>query len=120
MQFAEAGYHTIAIDYYTRELGREPRPVENGMAAMQSMDMANVDTDAKAAVAWLRALPGVDIDAVFAVGFCLGTDLRQEIEARAQGDVERIVDAVTAALEQRFGAGPIDTTMRAQFISAAG
>ena len=55
-----------------------------------------------------------------AVGFCLGTDLRQEIEARAQGDVERIVDAVTAALEQRFGAGPIDTTMRAQFISAAG
>jgi carboxymethylenebutenolidase len=75
VQFAEAGYHAIAIDYYTRELGREPRPVENGMAAMQSMDMANVDTDAKAAVAWLRGLPGVDIDAVFAVGFCLGGTL---------------------------------------------
>ena len=55
-----------------------------------------------------------------AMGYCLGTGLREEIEARAPGDVERIVDAVTAALEQRFGAGPIDTTMRAQFISAAG
>lgn len=55
-----------------------------------------------------------------AVGYCLGTDLRQEIEARALNETDRVVDAAAAALEKRFGPDPIDTTMRAHFISAAG
>jgi ubiquinone/menaquinone biosynthesis C-methylase UbiE len=55
-----------------------------------------------------------------AVGYCLGTPLRQEIEARAAGDSESVVAAVAAALKRRFGAGPIDATMRAHVISAAG
>jgi SAM-dependent methyltransferase len=55
-----------------------------------------------------------------ATGYCRGTPLRMEIEARAPGDTERVTRAATAALERRFGAGPIATTMRAHVVSAAG
>jgi SAM-dependent methyltransferase len=55
-----------------------------------------------------------------AIGYCLGTDLRLEIEGRAAYGAARVVNTVAAALEQQFGAGPIDSTMRAHFVSAAG
>jgi SAM-dependent methyltransferase len=55
-----------------------------------------------------------------AVGYCLGTPLRHEIEARMAGDCERTVEAVAAALKRRFGAGSIETPMRAHVISASG
>jgi len=54
------------------------------------------------------------------LGYCLGTRLRAEIEARAPGEAEPVVKAATAALERRFGSGPIETSMRAHIISAAG
>lgn len=53
-------------------------------------------------------------------GYCLGTPLRTEIEARASGGIEDVVASVAAALKRRFGGGSIDTTMRAHVISAAG
>jgi SAM-dependent methyltransferase len=55
-----------------------------------------------------------------ALGYCLGTTLRAEIEARAPGETEPAVRAATAALQRRFGSGPIETSMRAHIISAAG
>lgn len=55
-----------------------------------------------------------------AIGYCLGTQLRDEIEARAPCGVQRVVEGVTAALESRFGTGLIETTMRSHFVSAAG
>ena len=55
-----------------------------------------------------------------AMGFCLGTPLRREIEARVAGDREAVVAGVALALKRRFGAGPIDSTMRAHVIAAAG
>lgn len=55
-----------------------------------------------------------------AIGYCLGTPLRSEIEARGVTDVEPVLRAVTLALEQEFGTGPIEATMRAHIISAAG
>ncbi len=55
-----------------------------------------------------------------ATGYCLGTPLRAEIEARANGDTASVVEAVAAALKRRFGSGPIEATMRAHVISAAG
>lgn len=42
-----------------------------------------------------------------AMGLCLGTPLRGELEARRPGDLDGVVDAVTAALAQAFGEGPI-------------
>jgi ubiquinone/menaquinone biosynthesis C-methylase UbiE len=55
-----------------------------------------------------------------AMGYCLGTLLRSEIEARAPGETERVVQIVAAALERRFGPGPVATTMRAHMVSASG
>ncbi len=57
---------------------------------------------------------------VAAKGYCLGTPLRQAIEARVDGDCDGVIESVAAALKRRFGAGPIDSTMRAHVISAAG
>jgi SAM-dependent methyltransferase len=53
-----------------------------------------------------------------AMGYCLGTPLRLEIEAR--GDAEIVTQAAAEALERRFGTGPIATTMRAHVVSASG
>ncbi len=51
-----------------------------------------------------------------AIGYCLGTRLRDEIESR----FPLVIDTVTRALEQRFGTGRIVSTMRAHIVTAAG
>jgi len=43
----------------------------------------------------------------FATGMCTGSPLRTELEARAPGGLEAIVDQVAAALTRRFGPGPV-------------
>jgi ubiquinone/menaquinone biosynthesis C-methylase UbiE len=55
-----------------------------------------------------------------AAGYCLGTPLRMELEARTGGDIEPILQAVTQALQKRFGPGAINAPMRGHIISAAG
>jgi SAM-dependent methyltransferase len=55
-----------------------------------------------------------------AIGYCLGTPLRQEIEARAPGEAELVTEAAAAALRKRFGTGPIEASMRAHIVSASG
>jgi ubiquinone/menaquinone biosynthesis C-methylase UbiE len=55
-----------------------------------------------------------------AAGYCLGTPLRAEIEARAPGETASVTQATAAALERRFGTGPIEAGMRAHIISASG
>jgi SAM-dependent methyltransferase len=55
-----------------------------------------------------------------AVGYCLGTPLRLEIEYRAPGEAELVTRAAVAALERRFGTGPIVTNMRAHIVAASG
>jgi SAM-dependent methyltransferase len=55
-----------------------------------------------------------------AMGYCLGTPLRLEIAARVPGEADIVIRAATAALERRFGTGPIATTMRAHVVSASG
>ena len=55
-----------------------------------------------------------------ATGYCLGTPLRSELEARTSGNIEPVLEAAAMALRTRFGSGAITTTMRAHIISAAG
>jgi SAM-dependent methyltransferase len=55
-----------------------------------------------------------------ATGYCLGTPLRSDLEARASGNIEPVLEAAAMALRKRFGPGAITTTMRAHTISAAG
>lgn len=50
-----------------------------------------------------------------AVGYCHGSPLRAEIEAR--GALEHATDAAEKAIEKRFGPGPIDTKIQAHVVS---
>jgi ubiquinone/menaquinone biosynthesis C-methylase UbiE len=49
-------------------------------------------------------------------GYCRGTPLRGEIEAR--GDLDAATQSVTSALERRFGTGPVVGQMAALVVSA--
>jgi len=69
-RFAEAGFHTLVLDYYGRSAGAGPRGDSfDGLAHLPLLEPAHVETDAAAALAVIREQnPGP----VFSVGFCLG------------------------------------------------
>jgi SAM-dependent methyltransferase len=51
-----------------------------------------------------------------AVGYCQGSPLRAEIEAR--GSLEQATDAAAKEVARRFGSGPIDTKIQAIVVTA--
>ena len=53
-----------------------------------------------------------------AIGFCQGTPLRSEIEARDPGRLDEITDAAAHAIATRFGDGMIEGRMQAHVIVA--
>ena len=53
-----------------------------------------------------------------AVGFCQGTPLRAEIEARAPGRLGGVTDEAARAITAHFGDGPVDSGMQAHVIVA--
>jgi SAM-dependent methyltransferase len=54
-----------------------------------------------------------------AIGFCQGSPLRNEIEARSPGGLEAVTDAVAETIASHLGAGAITGKMRAHVITAA-
>jgi len=52
-----------------------------------------------------------------AIAFCLGTPLRDEIASRAPGGLEGVVDVVTTALVERFGAGSVEGKIQAHIVT---
>jgi SAM-dependent methyltransferase len=57
-----------------------------------------------------------DSAADLARGYCLGSPVRADIEAR--GDLEQTTEAVAGAMEARFGTGPVSGRMVAHVIEA--
>jgi ubiquinone/menaquinone biosynthesis C-methylase UbiE len=55
-----------------------------------------------------------------AMGYCQGTPLRAEIEARGPGRLTEVTDAAARAIAARFGEGPVTGRIRAHVISASG
>jgi ubiquinone/menaquinone biosynthesis C-methylase UbiE len=53
-----------------------------------------------------------------ALGFCQGSPMRAEIEARDPGGLQRVTDAAAAAVAARFGQGPIDGKIQAYVFTA--
>lgn len=53
-----------------------------------------------------------------ASGFCTGSPLRSEIEARDPARLDAAVDCATAAIEAAFGPAPLDATMAANVVTA--
>ena len=51
-------------------------------------------------------------------GFALGSPLRMEIEQRAADRLEEVAEAASRAVADRFGAGPLDSTMAALVVTA--
>lgn len=71
LRFAEAGFHTVAIDYFGRTAGIGGRDEDFAFREhVEQTVAAKVAEDVGAAVAWLRQQPGVA--SVFTVGFCFG------------------------------------------------
>jgi carboxymethylenebutenolidase len=72
-RFAEAGFRTIAIDYYGRTSGLGLRDESfDWKPPFQKLTPDEVAHDARAAVERLRSEPGGSKLAVFTVGFCFG------------------------------------------------
>ena len=72
-RFAEAAIEAIAIDYFGRTAGLEPRDDSfDHMAHVAQTDPATISMDVASAVAYLRSMPGHDHRAIFTVGFCFG------------------------------------------------
>lgn len=71
-RFAEAGHHAVAIDYFGRTAGTTARADDFASADhVARMEVADVDRDVAAAVAWL----GGTASAILTVGFSLGAAL---------------------------------------------
>jgi SAM-dependent methyltransferase len=66
-------------------------------------------------VAMTSRLPSADH---LAKGFCQGSPLRNEIEARRPGGLAAVTDAVATAIAARLGGGPIAGGMQAHVIAA--
>ena len=54
-----------------------------------------------------------------AIGFCQGTPLRNEIEARDAGKLEEVTEAAAAKIGARFGKCPVDGMIQAHVITAS-
>ena len=53
-----------------------------------------------------------------AKGFVMGSPLRMEIEERAPGTLEEVAEVAERAVAEKFGHGPIESTMAAMVVSA--
>jgi len=53
-----------------------------------------------------------------AIAYCQGSPLRSEIEARDAGRLGEATDVAAAAIERRFGAGPVDAKIQAHVVVA--
>jgi SAM-dependent methyltransferase len=51
-----------------------------------------------------------------AMAYCLGTPLRNEIEARGRAGLERACEVTTEAMAARFGAGAVDSKIQAHIV----
>ena len=72
-RFAEAGMHTVAIDFFGRTAEHRDRGEDFPFREhVEKLHPRRVTEDVGAAVAWLRQLPGAEVRSIFTVGFCMG------------------------------------------------
>ncbi|HYC63728.1 MAG TPA: methyltransferase domain-containing protein [Reyranellaceae bacterium] len=53
-----------------------------------------------------------------AIGFCQGSPLRAEIEARGPGRLAEVTETVAEAVAREFGSGPLEAPMQALMVTA--
>jgi carboxymethylenebutenolidase len=73
LRLAERGYAAVAFDYFGRTAGVSTRGDDfEYMPHVQETTPDGVQTDAGAAIAWLRSEEGGSCERVLSVGFCYG------------------------------------------------
>lgn len=72
-RFAEAGIEAIAIDYFGRTAGLDPRDDSfDYMPHVMQTKPETITMDVASAVAYLRGMPGRGPQAIYTIGFCFG------------------------------------------------
>jgi carboxymethylenebutenolidase len=73
LRFAEHGVDAVAIDYFGRTAGDEPRGDDfDHMPHVSQTTWAGLGADVRAAAADLRSPDGGAVRSVFTIGFCMG------------------------------------------------
>ncbi|HEU0234836.1 MAG TPA: dienelactone hydrolase family protein [Candidatus Limnocylindrales bacterium] len=73
LRFAEQGIDAVAIDYFGRTAGTDPRPPDfEYMPHVNRTTFAGLSADIAAAAAYLRSSDGGAVADLFTVGFCFG------------------------------------------------
>jgi SAM-dependent methyltransferase len=80
-------------------------------------DLASGGFDKAADIVAVEARSRAESARFAALGFCHGTPIRNEIEARDASRLEDVVDAATAAIARRFGNDAVDGKMLANVVT---
>lgn len=85
-QFAEIGVAAVAVDYYGRTAGLDPRTdAFEFMPHFEQSAPHGVLADAEAAAAYLHSRSGGGVSSLFAVGFCYGGSNAWRLSAELDG-----------------------------------
>lgn len=80
-------------------------------------DLAGAGFAAPPDIATVAARSRAESSRIPAIGYCLGTPLRNEIEARDASLLGKAADTADKALARRFGTGPIDAKIQAHVVT---
>jgi ubiquinone/menaquinone biosynthesis C-methylase UbiE len=94
---------------------RTPFGYHDGAALRSELERAGFENVEVESVEKVTQAPSPEL---VARGLCLGTPLRNEIEARDPSRLDAVTAAAGAALRERFGAGPFENHMHALVLSA--
>ena len=98
-----------------RFLARTPHGFHDITPTIQALGAAGFARGEAEMVAKLSRAPSArDV----AIGFCEGTPLRSEIEARDAGKLQAATEAVAEAIRMRHGPGPVEAKIQALVITA--
>lgn len=116
-ELAETVAHALAQVFPVnppRFLARTPYGCHDPDALCQELSEAGFGHPADIVTLPLRAC--AESPSRPALGYCQGTGLRAEIEARAPGRLPELTAHAARAIADRFGAGPLDTRMQAHVV----
>lgn len=117
-EFADVVTQALAALYPhdpPRFMARTPHGHHDLDALARQLAQAGFDTPAQVETIEARSVAASSRDA--AMAYCQGTPLRHEIEARGGPGLAGATAAAAAAIEARFGPGPVDGLIRAHVLS---
>jgi ubiquinone/menaquinone biosynthesis C-methylase UbiE len=97
-------------------LARTPHGYHDKVSIIADLRRAGF-VDVNAETVTLRSVAPSSMDV--AIGYCQGTPLRSEIEARGADRLAEVTAAAGARIAARFGTGPVDAMMQALVIVAS-